>query len=1231
MRRSLSAFLSLSTLLTLTVCVLSFSTLVFGAVPDRIAGPIVAQQLVKLSGGVPRQAQPQFDQGSVAPSLRLGYMTLLAVPSASQQKDIDQLLAEQQDPRSPQYHKWLTTEEYADRFGLSLNDIQKLTTWLQSQGFTIVRVASGRNFIVFSGTAAQAESAFQTEIHSFEVDGEKHFSNTTPPSIPAALSGVVIGIRGLSNFWPKSHVRRAKPNYTEPVSGGSHFWIAPGDVTTMYDLQKLYNAGITGTGQTLAVMGQTDVYLADLVDFRTIFDLSTAISGCTTNASDIITACDITNSFQYVLVNADPGAPSSGDLTEADIDIEWSGAVAQNAQIIYVNAPDFSGNGVWDSWYYAVDANVSPVITMSYGLCEYSEAFYGGSSGEFSFNGDEAELQAASLKGITFMNSTGDNGAAECDGSGTTVAVDGLAVNYPASSQYVTGVGGTMIPYSENTTTYWSATNGPTGGSLVQYAPEQGWNDAQEFGAYCTANPTNSFCTGNGITSWETAQTAIGITAGGGGASNCVNLNASGVCTSGFGQPLWQQKLSVPGQTTPARFTPDVSLLASVFFPGFIVCIPESELGGDTTASVCATGISGFFSAGYTFGGTSISTPMFAGIVTLMNQYLGNTTTGLGPIDPTLYALAAKPANGAFHSAVSTTNPSLKVGSNEVYCEPGTPDITGWPAALVCPAAVAPATEGLFGFDASKYDPTTGYNLATGLGSVDAYNLAVAWKATGLPSTATTVVSSQNPAGVGVSVTFTATVTTTGSNPPTGTVTFNDGATEIGSGTLSTVGGSQVATFATSALAIGSHSITAVYGGDTNNAGSTSAVLTQTITGDSTATNLGTSNQNPAYGASITLTATVSTAGAHTPTGTVTFRDGSTTIGSGTLSGSGASATATYVTKSTDLAVGANPLTAAYGGDANNAASTSQTLVVTTGSPTYTLTNTGATSVTVLAGIAGSGYAFTIAPAAPAPNFGAAVTLSCAIAPTDPTLTASACAFSGNGIQNNIIPATNGSTAVTLNVNTAGPNTPEVIKNLRRRADNRSPWLPLALPLAGIVMVGFAGRKMSKYFVVAALCALLALLGLVVACSTSSSTPPVGINVSPAGSTVYPNNSADSWPSQTASFTATVTNSSTNVGVNWALSSAVSCAGNPSPCGSFTSASTATGSTLAYTAPTVAAGLPGSVTVTATAAADSSKTSKGVITLSPATVPGTYVVTLQITDPAANNQPTNLQFTLVVN
>ncbi len=530
MQRSSSVWLSLSKLSTLILCVLIFSTLSFAAAPDRIIGPIVSDRLIKLTAGVPMKAQPQFDRGPVDPSLKLGYMTLLTAPSATQQKAIDRLLAQQQDPHSPLYHKWLTPEQYAERFGLSPNDIQKLTAWLQSHGFAIISVARARNFIVFNGTAAQAESAFQTQIHNFEADGEKHFSNTTPISIPAALSGIVTGVRGLSNFRPKSHAHHAKLGVAKPdyTTSGGYLYIAPGDIATIYDLQPLYTAGIDGAGQTLAVMGQTDVYLADLNDFRSGFELP-AISGCTTNPNLVITACDTTN-FKYVLVNSDPGTPSTSDLPEADIDLEWSNAVARNAQIIYVNAPYRNGNGTWDSWYYAVDQDVAPVITLSYGLCELEEAYYGGSSGEGSFTSDEAELTEANLEGITFMNSSGDSGAAQCDYS-ESPAVYGYAVGYPASSPEVTGVGGTLIPYTDETSTYWSATNSTTGGSAISYIPEEAWNDEQEIGEFCVAYPTNSFCTGNGITSWETAQSAIGIWAGGGGLSNCVT-ETGGVCAT---------------------------------------------------------------------------------------------------------------------------------------------------------------------------------------------------------------------------------------------------------------------------------------------------------------------------------------------------------------------------------------------------------------------------------------------------------------------------------------------------------------------------------------------------------------------------------------------------------------------------------------------------------------------------------------------------------------------------
>src|SRR6202521_1725572 len=453
-------------------------------------------------------------------------VTLLTVPSASQQQALTKLLADQQNPGSASYHKWLTPEQYADRFGLSLSDVAKLTAWLQSQGFSVVETARGRNWIVFTGTAAQVEKSFQTQIHNFKTNGETHFANTTSPSIPAALSRVVVGLRGLNNFPAKSNAHRAQPGYTLTVGSNPPLYVvSPGDIATLYDVNTLISGGTDGTGQTLAVIGQTDVYLDDLNNFRSGFNIN-AISGCTTNSNGVITSCSGGN-FKYVFAEAsgsDPGSPSSGDLAEADIDLEWSNAVARNAEIAYVNAPL---TGVFTAAFYASDNAIAPVITMSYTTpCELAEVGF--------FASDEAELQKANSEGITFMNSSGDTGAAECD-FGNNLAIFGYAVAYPASSPEVTGVGGTSIPTiapNEYSSTYWNSSNDTNGdgGSAKGYIPEQPWNDPEEFGLFCAANPSNSFCTNFGITDWASAQAFFGIGAGGGGVSNCFTTDTNGVC-----------------------------------------------------------------------------------------------------------------------------------------------------------------------------------------------------------------------------------------------------------------------------------------------------------------------------------------------------------------------------------------------------------------------------------------------------------------------------------------------------------------------------------------------------------------------------------------------------------------------------------------------------------------------------------------------------------------------------
>src|SRR5579872_6894440 len=713
---------------------------------DRVTRPLSGGPRVTLKGNVHRNALPEYDAGPIDPAMRLGSITLLTVPTAQQQKALSQLIADQQNPKSPQYHKWLTPEQWADQFGLSRNDVQQITSWLKAQGFTIQSVARGRNWFVVSGTAAQVARTFGTQIHRYNIKGEMRVANATAPKIPAALAGIVTGIRGLDDFHlrPRAKVR---PNYYFSDTKYSAQFIAPGDLAALYDINALYSSStpIDGTGQKLAVIGQTDIYLADITDFRTGFGLS-AIS-CPTNTNGVITSCSDPH-FSYVVANGltDPGVPlTGGDLSEADLDIELSTAVARGAQIVFVNAPaTFNGNnlvsgGVWSAWYYAVDQNLAPVISLSYGTCEFGDNNVLTSAG--AAGADEVELQKANSEGITFVNSTGDAGAAECETSNSTVnpgqlATQGLAVGYPASSPEVTGVGGTSIPLANlaSTSGYWNQTNGTDGNSVANgYIPEQAWNDDLEFyqdcqsGGYLVGQP---FCTGgNGtgtaITSEASAQNAIGISSSGGGPSNCAQQDSTNsTCVAGFPKPSWQT-VTLSGEPN-ARYSPDVSFLATPNFPGYIYCTALSELRLSGTTIACApggaTGISNALkltdSQGNPtppiIGGTSASAPIFAGMIALMNQYLLNndniSTAGLGNVNPILYKLALTSANGAFNK--------VNVGDNNVYCSPNMP--TGMPTSIQCPAA------GVFGFSASSSDAATGYNLVTGLGSVDANKLAVA-------------------------------------------------------------------------------------------------------------------------------------------------------------------------------------------------------------------------------------------------------------------------------------------------------------------------------------------------------------------------------------------------------------------------------------------------------------------------------------------------------------------------
>jgi len=716
----------------------------FAAQPNRITAPIDGSQTVVLKGSVHAQAQPEFDQGPADPSLPLPYVVMATKPSPTQQADLEQLLTQQQDPASPSYHKWLTPEAYADRFGLSPSDTEKISIWLRSQGFSVVQVARGRDWIAFTATAGLVENTFHTQIHRYSVDGELHFANASELAIPKALAGAVAGFRGLNDFrWKPMGVHEVVPSdvilpvimaQLFTINGGingSNF-LAPDDFATIYDLTSLYTAGIDGAGMKLVVVGQVNVVMADIQAFRSGFNLPT------------------NNPTVTVVPGTTPGT-NKGDLLESDLDLEWSGAVARNANVIFVTSDDVFGSAT-----YAIDNDLAPVISMSYGGCEAINGAF--------IAANEPTMQKANAEGITFVASSGDSGPASCDDPAETEAAKGLAVSYPASSPEVTGVGGTEFSADVNNPgLYWNTTNGANGGSAIMYIPETSWNDA--------------------------AQPPASLASSGGGKSSC----HSSPCTTGFPKPSWQAGTGVPNDKV--RDVPDISFSASANHDGYIVCSTGGPPGGN-----CASGIgSGFLEVG----GTSASTPVFAGILTLLNQQLGNLPpAGLGNVNPTLYKLAQTPANNVFHD--------ITTGDNIVPCTKGSPN---------CPVSLK------YGYTAAA-----GYDLVTGLGSIDVNNLLANWN---VGKVATTSVLGVTPititAGSSQAVTLTAVVSpNSGSGTPTGAVAFLlNGTTPAGTATLSK--GSASLSYTPTSLKAGTNTFTAAYGGDVNFVNSKSSAVMVTV------------------------------------------------------------------------------------------------------------------------------------------------------------------------------------------------------------------------------------------------------------------------------------------------------------------------------------------------------------------------------------------------------------------
>jgi subtilase family serine protease len=683
----------------------------------RIVASVDETVRATLSGNVHPEARPANDRGRVADTLPMEHMLLQLKRSPDQEKALQQFVDELHNQGSPNFHHWLTAQQFGERFGLAQPDLDTVTSWLRSHGFRVNVVYPSGMVIDFSGTAGQVRQAFRTEIHRLEVNGERHIANTTDPSLPAALAPVIAGVVSLHDFRakPMHQMRKPRPQFTftDPF-GNATYAVVPADLATIYNLNPLFSAGITGQGQTIVLIEDTDLFSnSDWNTFRSTFGLSTYISASLStvhpaplNGPNNCTA---------------PGVIPPNDA-EAILDAEWASAAAPSAAIVMATCAD-SGTtfGGLIAVQNLINSNTPPpaIMSISYGQCETEN----GASANASYN---STYQQAVTEGVSVFVAAGDSGAAGCDNN-VAEATHGIGVNAFASTPYNVAVGGTDFSdtYSGTNANFWNSSNTPAFGSAISYVPEIPWNDSCA-GALLSASlgytPTygsTSLC--NDPLFGSFFMTTVG---GGGGPSQCAtgapttNGVVGGTC-AGWPKPAWQAVFGNPNDGV--RDTPDVSLFAAdgLWTHFYVFCWTDTAQGG----LACGSDPSAWNGAG----GTSFASPIMAGIQALINQKAGGPQGNPAPV----YYQLANTEYGASGSSSCNSSNGASVASSCIFY-----DVTLGDMGVDCVGPNCFLADGSVGVLSTSnsaflpaYGTNVGWDFATGIGTINAANLVNNWPA----------------------------------------------------------------------------------------------------------------------------------------------------------------------------------------------------------------------------------------------------------------------------------------------------------------------------------------------------------------------------------------------------------------------------------------------------------------------------------------------------------------------
>ena len=918
---------------------------------------------ITLHGNTHPFVQVAVDEGPVADSQQVRRIILLLHRDSAREADLRRFLEDQQRPDAPDYHHWLSPEEFGQRFGASDATIAAVNAWLTDHGFSVERIANGKSQIEITGTAGQIRNAFATEIHKYLYEGEEHWANAGDPSIPLEFANIIDGFASLNNFQSRALVKDSSvqrpqhqwsgfvsPLYTTTTS--PQYAVGPYDFATIYNSLPLWQGSppIDGTGQTIAVAERSDICTTgspdfgaskpcgrrdDIQNFRSYFGLSANLPG---GGLPVVVMLNGVNPGIIEPTSSDTGAPD--DEREAILDAEIAGGVAKNAQVlVVVSQTTEATDGALLSAQFAVDNDVAPVLSVSFLSCEANL----GTSGALTY---DLLWEQAAAEGITVAVSAGDTGSAGCDSKTASSASKGLAVNGIASTPFNVAVGGTDFNDTGKQTSYWSVAgaNSPTTlESALGYIPEIPWNNS---------------CGAGGLTGCSTASSSsslLNVLAGGGGQSNCA-LVTNTYCL----KPSWQSGLAVTGVgiTDGVRDIPDVALFASSGSSSdssYVICISDAN-SKDAPCPLF-----------YFDGGTSASAPAFAGIMAMVNQYVSaqGQLGRQGNANYTLYALASEQVKAGTKCDSASVAPGnacvfydVTTGDNSVPCQGGS---------LNCSSTTNGSLGVLVDVNGQLAWPASpGYDLATGLGSINAANLVHNWPSVGQTLTATTVslqlcaqtpqvcVSGGNSSsisivhGAQISINVVVSPSSGVTAVPSGVVTLvgapggPGGSSAYGNDVFNLLNGSLNATV--TSMIGGTYQIRANYPGDGTFAPSESLAVNVTVSPEPSSTQINlwsTLSSPPAllnnganlqYGTPTLINVSILPGNSNSSpsggaTGIVSVTDGGSPYGSGTfaISSGGIADVEAGIGANQMLQIGNHSFQAAYKGDSNYTASQTST------------------------------------------------------------------------------------------------------------------------------------------------------------------------------------------------------------------------------------------------------------------------------------------------------------------